>query len=160
MILTYLFCRQLCWRSGATTKVSTSIKYLNLKKIETEHLGFTRNKMEDLPQNMFKSIKSEVVLVDISRNRFTNLPLALRKLTSLVSLYMNNNLATLDEENQFINLTQLMILHLALSDQCEPGTEGVNSQGYPDSVSVNTLSPNQPVRMSCLMEADEMEEPI
>ena len=41
--------------------------------------------------------------------------------------------------------------------QCEPGTEGVNSQ---DSVSVNTLSPNQPVRMSCLMEADEMEEPI
>ena len=44
--------------------------------------------------------------------------------------------------------------------QCEPGTEGVNSQDYPHSVSVNTLSPNQPVRMSCLMEADEMGEPI
>ena len=62
---------------------------------------------------MFKSIESKVVLVDISRNRFTNLLLALHNLTSLVSLYMNNNLATLGEENQFINLTQLMILHLA-----------------------------------------------
>ena len=43
---------------------------------------------------------------------------------------------------------------------CELETRGANSSDYPDSGSVNTLSPNQPVRMSCLMGADEMEEPI
>ena len=76
-------------------------------------LNFTRNKLEDLPQNLFKSIESKITTADLSRNRFANLPFALRNLTSLKLLDLNGNLFDLDEENQFRNLTRLRILSLS-----------------------------------------------
>ena len=77
------------------------------------HLNFTSNTLENLPQNMFRFIESKIESVDISGNRFTNLPLALRSLTTLRILLLSGNLLTLDEENQFMNLAELMILHLS-----------------------------------------------
>ena len=71
------------------------------------------NKLDDLPQNMFKLNESKISSVDISRNRFTNLPLALRNPTRLLFLNLDGNMFALDEEDQFINPTQLVILHLA-----------------------------------------------
>ena len=76
-------------------------------------LNFSRNTFADLPPNLLESIDKNICILDLSQNRSTNVPFALKNFTDLLILDLKKNYIDLKEKYQFPNLLKLIKLDLS-----------------------------------------------